>query len=505
MNDRRLREQDHRSSATVSRAGCPSVRGRPLRIALLLCVLAGCSSTHEPPHPRGGSASPSRLHHRSERPNILLILLDDAHFESFRATGHPTIRTPHIDEIAAHGIVFRQALTPTPLCSPSQISLLTGHFSHQHGVRLNPQFLRKLLSPSVPTVVQRLSDSGYATGLFGKSHLSVSPAAVGFKKHRVFCEKWGPKECDTEHVMVDVEARRRPELLTSEVVGYLQGRKQERPFFLWVAFRVPHYPLLPLEEYLSDYEGIPYGDLVPPSHAPSGSAVATQRWQRYAAVMSQVDHAIGQITHTLEQTGELDKTAIFLTADNGFNYGAHDSFGKILAWEDSIRVPLVATIPGIAPSAPVSDAPVSIIDLPATWMDLAGLDNTSDLHGDSLRDLFLSDQAWRDTAFAEFDAKFGPNTAYRLVRNSSYKLISFRDGRLDLFDLSRDPYEETNLAGSPEYGIIRDRLLDEMRRWMLRTGDPAMGWPGPSGQRFNDVDGVPVSLIASEIELNSAR
>jgi arylsulfatase A-like enzyme len=425
------------------------------------------------------SAAAPLLRAAPARPNIVFIISDDHHFQCIGAAGNPHVRTPNIDRLAERGLHFTNAVISTSQCAPSRGVLLSGLESYQNGLESNG---RTAFREGVgPTVVEQMKRAGYQTTLVGKWHIKPTPAECGFAQAPL----WLPAAASQYR---DPNLRRglegQPEkvpghmtdLISDAAAAYLGGVRQ--PFLLWVAYTAPHTPWSEDDKYKQPYEG--KGDaLAAPAHPKGG---AKFNWETYYSVITHLDEGVGRVIAALEKAGLWKDTLIVFLGDNGYLCGTKNLQGKVEAWEESIRVPLLAS-GGLVRSRGKLDATVASIDLPATFLDFAGVKPAYQLSGQSLRAELDSGKSTREAAFSAWndgrpEALMVPRPVepYRVARTRTHKLIVWESKKQGLYDLRADPGEEKNLAADPGHGAALRDLRQRLARRMKDTADPAAAW-----------------------------
>ncbi len=420
----------------------------------------------------------------ADKPNILFLFSDDHHYQALGAAGNPHIRTPNLDRLAERGALFTGATVATPQCCPSRGTLLSGRYTHQSGLRSNGQ---KAFKPGLgPTTMGEMRRAGYHTANIGKWHITPRPAECGFAEVRTWLPGGGSRytapmlargpEGKLERVEGHIS-----DIFADDAIRFLEQKRQS-PFLLWVAFNAPHSPLAEDDytaEELAVYRGRPPEELAPPAH---GRWPMKFDWPLYYTAITRLDRAIGRIVAALERTGQAKNTVIFFVGDNGFLCGAHNLNGKVLPWEESVRVPFLAAGAGVKAGVR-TDAPISSVDLPATWLELAGARVPREFSGQSLLPL-LAGSDKREEGFCEWDdgavgalATQRSVEPYRQARTRTHKYVLWESGREELYDFTRDPQERDNLAGAAPAAALRRDLAARLRRWMDRTSDPALAWP----------------------------
>jgi N-acetylglucosamine-6-sulfatase len=439
------------------------------------------------------------------RPNIVFILVDDLRWDDLGCAGHPFAQTPHIDRIAREGAQFRNAFATTPLCSPSRASILTGQYAHTHGIVDNTE--RSQQSHRLKTFPQALQQAGYETAFFGKWHMgNDNTLRPGFD--RWFCLKGQGSSFDptVNDEGRDVETKGYvTDVLNEKSVEFIR-RPRARPFLLYLSHKAIHPEVyqgpdgslsdptlsnfIPATRHESLFAGasIPrrpnFG--VPPHDKPalqqkipglpplgpetgSSDTVILNRLRMLAAV----DEGVGAIWEALADAGQLDNTLFVVTSDHGYFYGEHGlSVERRLAYEESIRIPLVVRYPRLVKAGSHPEGFALTIDFAPTFVELAGATAAPKYHGRSLvpllkgaapanwRKLFLIEY-YSDTVFPRMH-----KMAYRAVRNKSWKYIHYTEhsGADELYNLARDPYELENLIGEPSARAPLAAMQHELRQ-----------------------------------------
>ena len=409
------------------------------------------------------------------RPNIVFLLSDDHHFQCLGANGNQHIQTPHLDRLASRGALFSNGQISTPQCNPSRGVLLSGLESYQTGLLSNGRTAFR--AGLGPTVVAQLRDSGYDTTLLGKWHITNSPRECGFTQAPLWTpagsmQYRNPKLRRGLDGSDEVVNGHITDLLTDEACRYLASPPPQ-PYLLWLAYNAPHTPWFAAPKYYEPYRH----PLPPPSHPKSGATYFD--WQTYYAVVSHLDEAAGRVIDTLEKTGQWDNTLVVFLGDNGFLCGAKGLSGKVHPWEPSVRVPFILSGGRAHKRRIVNSDPVASIDLPATFLDLAGIKSPHRLSGRSLRSYLDKGAGAIDEGFSVWtDGRPDALTIneavepYRLVRTRTHKYILWESRRDALYDLRADPLEETPLSDAKLRRQLRERLAARMRR----TADPARDW-----------------------------
>lgn len=445
---------------------------------------------------------------KSRTPNMICIVVDDLRWDELGCAGHPFARTPHIDRLAREGTMFKHAFATIPLCSPSRASILTGLYPHSHGIVDNVD--RSEQSHHLATFPQQLQKAGYETAFIGKWHMGNDPTPRPGFDHWISLRGQGTSNDPEMNINGETlhEKGYTTDLLTERSVDYLR-ESRDRPFCLCLSHKAMHPEtsqgpdgklsdpnasnFVPADRHRDLYAGVeiprrPNADSagkgkpalsrrlegVPPLSLETGSSdeVILGRQRMLAAV----DDGLGVLYTVLAEMNQLDNTLIVLTSDHGYFYGEHGlSVERRLAYEESMRIPLLMRCPGVVPAGETREHMASTVDLAPTFLELAGAPIPDGLHGESLK-ACLDDAlaSSRDEVLVEYysDAVFDriQNMGYEAIRTAQWKYIRYVDlqGMDELYDLRNDPYEVNNLIDDPamaeELASLKERLRDLVKR-----------------------------------------
>lgn len=422
-------------------------------------------------------------------PNFVVIYADDLGYGDLGCYGSDVIRTPHLDALAARGVRFTNWYANSPVCSPSRAALLTGRYPQRTGIDaiLGGKRGGAGLPTDERTLASRLKERGYATGLYGKWHLGTgpeySPNAHGFDEFFGFLAGcvdyyshifyWGQAMGvnpvhDLWHDNREVweNGRYLTELITERAVDFI-GRHAHEPFFLYVPYNAPHYPMHAPQEYLDRFPDLP----------PDRRAMA--------AMIAAMDDGVGAIVDMLRRVGKLDDTVIFFSSDNGpstesrnwldgtedLYYGGSAGIfrgHKASLFEGGIREPAILSYPARIPGQQVRDEIGAAMDVAPTLLALAGAPPTAGLDGrDVLPVLAAGSSAPRRRLFWEYAGQLA-------ARDGDWKLVL--NGKLDfsrpaaavhLADLAVDPGERVNLCD--QHPDIVAELTAAARAWLAEV------------------------------------
>jgi choline-sulfatase len=425
-----------------------------------------------------------------DRPNVLLIAIDDLNDWVGCLDGHPRVRTPHMDRLALRGTVFLNAHCQSPVCNPSRTSFLTGLRPTTTGVYgLSPWFRSSGKWNDHRTVFQYFREHGYRTMTTGKVfHDAFPPKAQRRDGSEV--DEWGfhgsfaPRPPERivpglRHRLVDWGVYPERDELQDDwkvadwAIARLKAPPSE-PFFLSVGFRHPHVPLFATQKWFDQYSGD--DDLLPPVKEddrwdtprfswflhwklpePRLEWIRSQhQWHNkvraYLASVSFVDAMVGRVLEQLAASGLAERTVVVLLSDHGYHLGEKLISGKNTLWDRSTRVPLIFAGPGVRRRAR-SSRPAELLDVYPTLAALCGLPAPSGLDGHSLVPQLRDPSAPRPWPAI---TTHGPDS--HGVRNERYRYIRYADGSEELYDMAQDPNEWFNLAAERQHAATKTRL-----------------------------------------------
>ncbi|MDR3639620.1 MAG: sulfatase [Isosphaeraceae bacterium] len=426
-------------------------------------------------------ASPATWAARADRrPNVLLFLPDQMRGQALGCMGDPDVRTPHLDRLAAEGVLFRNTFANTPVCCPARAILLTGRYAHKNGMVANDLRLRE----SATTLAEILSGHGYRTGFIGKWHLDGGPRLPGFVPpgpRRQGFQFWAANECSHTHFapvyfrdtpQPIADNRFEPEVWTDRAIEFLREAKGQ-PFFLEVALGPPHDPYGAPETYMKRYE--PAKVAVRPNWVEGVPGAGRREIAAYEAAINAVDDQVGRLLAALRELKLDDDTIVLFTSDHGDMLGSHGQRLKRKPWEESIRVPGILRYPARIPAGRQTDTLLSHVDIAPTLLSLCGIPVPKQMQGTDLSPVALGQSTnGPDSVFFQIFVPFagdGTPHPWRGIRTPSAVYARTRSGPWVLYDLDKDPFEQTNLAADPAHAALREQLERQLAGWMTRTGD----------------------------------
>ena len=449
--------------------------------------------------------------------DVLFIAVDDLNDWVGHLDGHPQTQTPNIDRLAARGMAFTNAQSPSAICHASRTAILSGMRPSTTGIYSNgPDWRGLAIFEDKLTLPRFYRANGYTTKGAGKvfhAHTYAEEGLTGFNDpnawdafypsvQRQLPDELGPfsipanggaygRTFDWAGLVAEDAA-----LADGQVTTWVAEQLRERaagPRFLAAGIYRPHLPWYVPAAY---FEKFPLDEIVLPAYregdlddvpavAAEGAFNSTEihEWlveegrlkeavQAYLASVSYADAMVGRLLDALDASGRADRTIIVLFGDHGFHLGEKERWRKFTLWRESLHVPFIIVAPGTTTAGSTSDAPVSLLDIYPTLAELTGLPPPDYLEGNSLMPLL------RDPSM-EWDKPTLSTHGYEnhAVVSSRYKYIRYADGSEELYDVRNDPDEWTNLAGDLQYAAIKQELAAYL------PADPAPAGPGPESAR----------------------
>ena len=456
--------------------------------------------------------------------NIVLILSDDHRhdFMGFMEEGPAFLETPNLDRMAMQGAHFRNAFVTTSLCSPSRATILTGQYMHHHRVVDN----QRPVADGTRFFPEYLQEAGYTTGFVGKWHMGHDhdEPRKGFN-HWVSFKGQGTY-FDPE---LNLNGSRKSfkgyttDILADQALEWLKTRTDEDPFLLYLSFKAVHYPFQPAPRHHGRYEdkAIDY----PMTMANTESNYQTQSnwirerrygihgidhmetgpldkdpvpsfddlYHRYCETVHGLDENIGRVLDYLDSSKLMENTIVVYLGDNGFALGEHGFYDKRDAFEESIRIPMLAMAPGLIEPGSKIDAMMLNMDLAPTLLAAANINiqKSMKLDGQSALPWLRGETIpWRDHILYEYHWEWNfPATPTTLaIRGDRYKYIYYHGvwDRNGFYDLETDPNERVNLIKIPAYQeqilSMRSQLFQELDA----SGGLVLPVRPPKGVQFYD-------------------
>ena len=436
--------------------------------------------------------------------NLVFIMSDEHSRRVVGCYGHPMIKTPNLDGLAARGVRFTDAYCNSPICVPSRASFHTGRYPHQ--IRFWDNGMP--YDGSVPSWGHRLTEAGHRAASIGKLHFRSAEDNNGFSEEtmplhvvdgvgdllgmirRPLPVRNAALKLAKDAGCGDSDYQRYDDQITDAAVGWLReqaAKSDDKPWVLFVSYVCPHFPLIARPAWYNLYpeSSVPRPALYEPAERPDHPYVAAirecqiydkgfdeQKLRKaiaaYFGLVSFVDHNVGRILGALTDTSLTDETRVIYTSDHGDNLGTRGLWGKSTMYEESVGVPMIMAGPEV-PEGIVCREPVSLVDCFPTILASVGQSphpHDQDLPGASLFDVVGGGVPHR-TVMSEYHAA-GAATGAFMIRHGRYKYVHYVGMPPQLFDLEADPQETRDLAHRLDYLSV----LKDCEKALRRVVDP---------------------------------
>ncbi len=430
-----------------------------------------------------------------KRRNVIFILADDHRYDAMGfLKAQPWLKTPQMDRLAHEGAHFKNAFVTTALCSPSRASILTGVYAHKHRIVDN----NTPIPPGTTFFPSYLQKAGYKTSFIGKWHMGAESddPQPGFDNWVSFLGQgsyWPVRNGLNVNGKKVAQKGYITDELTDYALDWLGAIPREQPYFLYLSHKAVHADFQPAPRHKGLYKDAKF--VYPPTMAASGEMaqhrptwVQNQRnswhgvdypyhsvldvgeyYKRYAETLMGVDESIGRVLGALDKRGQLDSTLVIYMGDNGFAFGEHGLIDKRTAYEESMRVPLLARCPELFQGGQTVKEVVAGLDIMPTVLAAAGVDSPAGIDGLNWIPITQGKSPkWRGELLYEYywERNFPQTPTIHALRGDRFKFIRYQ-GIWDideLYDLAEDPLESRNLISNEKYAPIvkqmRERLFD---------------------------------------------
>lgn len=438
---------------------------------------------------------------RSNHPNVIVFFTDQQRWDTTGVHGNPLDLTPNFDRMAQRGTYVFYTFTCQPVCAPARASLQTGLYATETGVFRNGV----PLPAETRTLAHFFRDAGYHTAYIGKWHLADRdpvPADqqggyeywLGSNVLEFTSEPYNTVTYDGQGNRVKLPGYR-VDALTDAAIRYIEAH-QDRPFYLFLSFLEPHHQNH-IDDYVAPdgYRERYTGRWVPPDLAALGGSVH-QHLGGYYGIVKRLDEAFGRLLDALKSLDLVEDTIVLFTSDHGSHFKTRNAEYKRSCHESAIRVPTALQGPGFESGGQLRQL-VSLVDLPPTLLDAAGLPIPGEMQGRSILPLVRGDAAgWPEEVFVQIsESQVG-----RAVRTHRWKYSvvapdkhGWHDAASDryveeyLYDLEADPYELSNLVGFESHQQVAAMMRERLIRRMVQAGEAEpvieLAPTHPSGQR----------------------
>ena len=402
------------------------------------------------------------------KPNIIIILADDAGYSDFGFMGSDEIKTPNIDQLALDGVTFNNAYVSASVCSPSRAGLLTGMYQQRFGHECNlDSDVNNSFDPNQITIAEALKTEGYNTGLIGKWHLGDKtqnhPLKNGFDYFWGFISGarnyfYDPNEKSRNSIRNVVENYSETnfegyltDVLGNKAVNFIDKNHQSNtPFFLFLSFNAPHTPMQAKNEVLEKFKDNPRSV--------------------YASMMWSMDEAIGNVIDGLKENNQYDNTIIYFLSDNGAAMSNDASPFPFKGWkgnqyEGGIKTPMIMTWKNKIKSNTQFDGFISALDIFKTSLEASNVNKEFMINADGKNIMnFLNDNNIKN------ENLFWRKDKMATVRSGNYKLIRLNDTSTVLYNIKKNYFEDDNIKS--KQSKIHDSLLILLSDWEKRLINP---------------------------------
>jgi N-acetylglucosamine-6-sulfatase len=467
--------------------------------------------------------------------NVVFILSDDHRYDAMSFMGHQFAETPHLDSLASNGVHFENAFVTTSLCSPSRASILTGLYTFRHRVIDN----NRLVPEGTLFFPQYLQKAGYATGFIGKWHMGGhhDDPRPGFD-YWVSFKGQGNYFPPNPNYTINVNGKRVPQdgyittLLTDYAIDFLeQQTERDKPFFLYLSHKAVHSNFTPEDRYKGRFDEKDF-DRPDSEDKVVGNSRNLPRWlldqrnswhgvdfpyhseldieayyKRYCEALCSVDDSVGTVLEQLDKMGIRDETLVIYMGDNGFMFGEHGLIDKRVAYETSIRVPMLMQCPDLFKGGTVIEEMVANIDIAPTVMEAMGVEKPAHMDGESFIDLGKGlDVPWRDYFLYAYywEKNFPQSPTVFSLRSDKYKYTTYY-GLWDtdeFYDIQADPNEQNNLIRDPAMKKEMKAMESRLFKMMADLGGMDIPMNAPRGgfnnKRLRERDGDKAANFPSD-------
>ncbi len=402
------------------------------------------------------------------KPNIIIILADDAGYSDFGFMGSDEIKTPNLDQLALDGVTFNNAYVSASVCSPSRAGLLTGMYQQRFGHECNlDSDVNNSFDPNQITIAEALKTEGYTTGLIGKWHLGDKtqnhPLKNGFDYFWGFISGarnyfYNPDEVNRNSIRNVVENYSQTnfegyltDVLGEKAISFIDKSNQSNnPFFLFLSFNAPHTPMQAKEEVLEKFKNNPR--------------------QVYASMMWSMDEAIGHVIDALKENNQYDNTIIYFLSDNGAAMSNNASPFPYKGWkgnqfEGGIKTPMIMTWKNKIKSNTQFDGFTSALDIFKTSLEVSNVNDDLMANADGKNIMnYLNDNIIQN------ENLFWRKDKMATVRSGNYKLIRLNDTSTVLYNIENNYFEDLDLKLKEP--SVHDSLFKLLLDWEDRLIDP---------------------------------
>ena len=434
----------------------------------------------------GGEEAHTENPTRQNRPNVLFILADQWRARATGYSGDPNLvgKTPNLDQMAAQGVNFKNAISVTPVCTPYRAALMTGQYPTTTGMIFNDLHLPE----EAVTMAEVYKDAGYNTAYIGKWHLDgMGRFAYTPPERRQGFEYWKALECSHNYNNMiyyegtNDEPQKRegysPYGETEDAIAYIkQQAATEDPFLMVLAWGTPHFPHDSAPKELK--KEFPEEDIILRDNVPAEMQDrAREEAVGYYAHMLALDSCLGELQQALDEAGIAENTIVVFTADHGEMMGSQgvSPKQKQVPWRESVNIPFLLQYPArFGKEKEEIAAPINVPDVLPTLLSLSGLEIPEHIEGESMAELIANPDPELDKAalvinVSPFARKI--DDEYRGIYTDRYAYVKTLEGPWFLFDHENDPFQMNNLVNQTGYEDLQQQMEARLQQELKRIGD----------------------------------
>ncbi len=442
--------------------------------------------------------SSSRVGADAKRPNILFVFADQLRYSALGSSGNRIVRTPNFDRLATQGLVFDNAFSSNPLCSPYRAQIMTGKYGFANGVPDNEY----VLWDNQVTLPQALKAAGYFTAYVGKWHLGHGPYTKE-KRHgfdymfsfNCLDQHYGADHYENEKGPIRVD-KFVPEGETDRAIKLVEDHVKncsDAPFAIVMSWEPPHWPYDKYPPEFNVYD--PAKVDLPPNVPRQMAEFARREIAQYYGNVASLDVQMGRLMETLDRLGIAEDTIVCFSSDHGDHLSSH-GYGKprdkwmhptkraskATPYEEAIHIPFILRYPRRVKAGRRTPLLFSSVDVMPTLLALSGIEIPDGVQGHSFADAVVGRNGPQptDSIYLMNMGTGWPNRkrwvgCWRGVRTGRWVYARWHNPEEHdpvLFDRQKDPYERNNLADNPKYVAVRREMETRLKKWMADTGDP---------------------------------
>jgi len=402
---------------------------------------------------------------KPRKPNIVYVFADQMRNCNLACMGNPDIKTPNMDKLASQGMLFSNATSGVPLCSPYRAMLLTGRYPLSTGVITN----NIRLANDETTIATALKQQGYKTAYIGKWHLDGNTPADPTDGRRGF-DFWQSAAAKT---LPQTKSDYKPDIETDVAIQFMKEHAAE-PFCLFLSWKPPHPPYIPPKRYEKLYDP---NKITMRPNCQGNMREAKDELSKSYAMITGLDDNIGKLMKALDDLDLAEDTIFCFASDHGDMLWSHGRENKNLPWEESVNVPFIMRYPRKIKAGQKSDLLLNSVHVGPTLLGLAQVEVPDTMEGEDLSQVVLGKGGKEPESAYILDVIPGPSGlhkgvgTWRGVRTKRYTYAKMTNKPWMLFDRETDPYEMNNLVDKPEARELQAKMEALLEEWLKKTGD----------------------------------